>query len=63
MTTYNGDDDAGYLELPEHPGRGAAGCVKKSVRLHDLIEDHKGTDVILDYDKDGVLIGIELLFE
>jgi uncharacterized protein YuzE len=63
MTDYKGDNEVGYLRLPDHPGGGVSGCVAKTVRLSDIVVDHKGPDVFLDYDESGVLVGIELLFE
>ncbi|MEM7432934.1 MAG: DUF2283 domain-containing protein [Pseudomonadota bacterium] len=60
---YKGNSDVGYLQLPDHPGKGTVGCVVKTVRVLDIVADHKGTDVYLDYDKDGTLIGIELLLD
>lgn len=50
-----------YLTLPDHPGRGVYGCVDRTVELRDIIGDYKGPDVNLDFDKEGVLIGIEIL--
>jgi hypothetical protein len=54
-----GDDDA-YVSLPDHPGKGTPGVVKKTVRLSDLL-DYKGPDLYLDLDKENRLIGIEIL--
>ena len=63
MTDYKGNNEVGYLRLPDHPDGVVTGCVAHTVRLSDLIPEHQGPDVFLDYDKDGVLIGIELLFD
>ncbi len=49
-----------YLKLPGHPGRGTPSCVANSVPLDQIIPDYKGVDLILDFDKDGCLIGIEI---
>ncbi|NOK18872.1 DUF2283 domain-containing protein [Corallococcus carmarthensis] len=55
------DDEEGvaYLRLPTHPGKG--GKVSKSIRLVDVIGQYKGPDVVLDFDQDEVLVGIEIL--
>lgn len=55
------DPDVAYLKLPEHPGSGKYGIVSKQIRLLELIEEYKGPDIYLDIDKNGVLIGIEIL--
>ena len=67
----NGDEnDVGYVCLPSHPGKGTANCVAKSISMRDLFleldrEDLLkmllGTDIILDQNKDGNIIGIEIL--
>jgi hypothetical protein len=51
-----------YLSLPGHPQKVACGAVNQTVRLLDLVENYKGPDVYLDFDKDGMLIGLEFLF-
>lgn len=53
------DQDVAYLRLPTHPGDPCK--LSKSVRLVDLIGRYKGPDVVLDFDQEGVLVGIELL--
>ena len=57
------DDLTGYVYLPEHPGFETlkSGISKKQIHLHELIEDYKGADIIFDFDKNNVLIGIEIL--
>jgi len=55
------DDEVAYLELPAHPGLGKHNVVKKSIRLYQLIENYKGTDLHFDFDETGQLIGIEIL--
>lgn len=49
-----------YLTLPGHPEGDAFGCVAESVPLDQLINDYKGVDITLDFDKSGRLIGIEI---
>jgi hypothetical protein len=47
-----------YLRLPTHPGvlRGA-----RTVPLVDLMGAYKGPYVVLDFDPEGVLVGIEVI--
>ena len=52
------DEDVAYLTLPGHP-RTAESAVKQT-RLLDLVA-YTGPDIYLDFDKDGKLIGIEIL--
>jgi uncharacterized protein YuzE len=49
-----------YLTLPGHPGRGTSGCVADSVPIDQLIPGYTGVDLILDFDRHGCLIGIEI---
>jgi len=55
------DPDVAYLYLPDHPKEIIPGLVKKQTRLIDLIDDYKGPDIYLDFNKDGTLVGIEIL--
>ena len=48
-----------YISLPG--SKLEPGIVKKQVELDDLIPDYKGPEIRLDFDKDGLLIGIEIL--
>ena len=54
-------EGVGYLSLPDHPGPGTPGCVKRSVDLAALAPDFKGPQLILDLDDDNRVIGIEIL--
>lgn len=49
-----------YAALPGHPGKGTPGCAADSVPIDELITDYKGVDLILDFDRHGCLIGIEI---
>ena len=60
LTISDDDDDVGYLALPGHPGPGTPRAVAKQVRLKDLVT-YVGADIHLDIDKDGNLIGLEVL--
>ncbi|MDM5179105.1 DUF2283 domain-containing protein [Massilia sp. DJPM01] len=54
------DGQIAYLSLPDHPAEGRSGCVKKMLRLSDLIA-YEGADIYMDFDAAGRLIGIEIL--
>jgi uncharacterized protein YuzE len=49
---------AAYLYLPNHPA--SAGCVARTVRL-DSVLNYKGSDIMIDLDATGAVIGIEIL--
>mgnify|MGYP000072151894 CR=1 FL=1 len=55
------EDDANvaYLRLPTTPEGGWK--ASKCVRLFNLIGKYEGPDVNLDFDEDGVLVGIEIV--
>lgn len=63
------DPNVAYLTLPDHPGKNAydrfdqktEGFVSRTQEIKDLIPDYKGPDINLDFDKEGTLIGIEIL--
>lgn len=55
------EDDVAYIYLPDHPEQNVQGCVKKTARMCDLIDGYKGPDILLDFDANGVCIGIEVL--
>ncbi|ASW01032.1 MULTISPECIES: DUF2283 domain-containing protein [Paraburkholderia] len=59
----NEDGDVAYLSLPDHPGKGSPGVVAKQISLHSIIKEYKGPEIYLDFDKNGVLIGMEFLLE
>ena len=50
-----------YVYMPKHPKKVKFGIVDKTVGLRDLIENFQGPDLFFDFDKDGELIGIEIL--
>jgi hypothetical protein len=54
------DENVAYLALPEHPGQGTLRATAKQIRLRDLMA-YSGADIHLDFDKDGQLIGLEIL--
>lgn len=55
------DDEICYLMFPKHPKGLAPGVVKKHLRLVDEIKGYVGPDIILDYDEDNEIIGIEIM--
>ncbi|MCE3603625.1 DUF2283 domain-containing protein [Massilia sp. P8910] len=56
------DSQVAYLMLPDHPGPNTVNCVFKTTRLLDLVQ-YDGAEIYLDFDKNGRLIGIEILAE
>lgn len=52
---------AAYLKFPLQ--NGSERKVAENIRIHDLIEGYSGPDVILDFDRAGQLLGIEVLLE
>ncbi|MDU3160351.1 MAG: DUF2283 domain-containing protein [Hafnia alvei] len=59
----NDDGDIAYLILPKHPGKGSAGAVAKVIPIHEIIANYQGPEVFLDFDKNGMMIGIEVLLD
>ena len=55
------DCDVAYLSLPGHPGRGVANVVARQIKISDVINEYLGPDIYFDFDKKGMLIGIEIL--
>ncbi|MNE11603.1 hypothetical protein D3C87_228150 [compost metagenome] len=55
------DDSVGYLYLPDHPKKLVVGLTKKQVHLRSLIDQYKGPDILLDFNADNVLVGIEII--
>ncbi len=55
------DEEVGYLYLPKHPRNSASGIVKKTIAMSDLLEGYKGIPIYFDFDKEGELIGIEIV--
>lgn len=56
------DGDVSYLYLPDHKGEGKP-CVKRTLRLLEIVDNYKGPDVYLDFNDEGVLVGLEFLFD
>ena len=53
--------DAAYVYLPGFPERPQQGIVKRTITLDEVVADFKGPMVNLDFNEDGLLIGIEIL--
>lgn len=51
-----------YLQLHAHPHSREPGIVAHSVFLHHLIEDYNGPALIMEFNKDGEAIGIQILY-
>ena len=47
----------------EHPGKGISGISAKQVFLNLLINNYKGPEIILDFNKDREIIGMEFIFD
>jgi uncharacterized protein YuzE len=60
LSVSEDDEDVAYLFLPDHPGSGVQKAVARNVRLSSLV-DYAGPDIYLDIDKDGRLVGLEIL--
>lgn len=55
------DDQVAYVYLPDHPKKDCSGCIMKSININQVINGYRGPDLILDFNDDGVCIGIEIL--
>ncbi len=53
------DDQVAYLRLPTHSGKTTR--MSKSIRLIDLIGKYDGPEVVVDFDPNGMLVGIEII--
>ena len=62
LRTYNNDYHQAYLELADHPHEQVSGCVKRSEFFHNLIEGYIGPSIIVDFNKEGIAIGIEIQY-
>ena len=49
-----------YVALPDYPAEIVPGLVKKSISLDDIY-DYNGARIQLDFDKEGRLVGIEIV--
>jgi hypothetical protein len=61
LRIYNDNYHTAYVELADHPHR-STHCVKRTVRIHTLIEDYQGPGIGIDFDENNRAIGIEILY-
>ena len=61
LKVSKGDEGVAYLYLPKHQKKLTSGIVDKTIPITDLIENYKGVSLYFDFDKDGEIIGIEIL--
>lgn len=54
-------DSVAYLSLPDYPEKTFRAAVAKIVRVSGLMENCHEADLYLDFDKDGVLFGVDVL--
>jgi len=50
-----------YIALPGYPEEVAPHVVSRTLNLYDLVNTYSGPQVNLDFNREGVLIGIEIL--
>jgi hypothetical protein len=62
LRTQTNDYHQAYVELADHPHELVAGCVKRTVRIHELVPDYDGPSIAIDFDASGKAIGIEILY-
>jgi hypothetical protein len=55
------DSHTAYVALPGYPEKPVLGVVSKTICLDDLVDGLKGPRVNLDFNAEGILIGIEIL--
>ena len=61
LRTYDGDYHQAYVELADHPHE-LTGCVRRTVRVHNLIDTYDGPGIAIDFDQNNRAIGIEILY-
>jgi hypothetical protein len=59
LVLSEGKHEVAYLKLPTHPT--GEWRTSRSLRLFDLMGKYEGPDVVLDFDEEGVLVGIEVV--
>jgi len=55
------NDESIYIQLKDHPKKITFGIVDKNIDIASLIKNYIGTPIYFDFNKDGILIGIEIL--
>lgn len=61
LRTYDDNYHAAYVELADHPHEPTP-CVRKTVRIHNLIDGYDGPGIAIDFDENNRAIGIEILY-
>jgi hypothetical protein len=61
LRMYNGDHHQTYVELADHPHE-LTDCVRRTVRVQNLIQDYDGPGIAIDFDESNRAIGIEILY-
>jgi hypothetical protein len=62
LRTHEGEDGAAYLELRDHPHVLGAVDIAQSIYIHSLIPNYHGPRMVLDLDKEGRPVGIEIVY-
>ena len=62
LRTYDDDYHTAYLELADHPHELIAGIVGRTVRLQEIIRDYDGPSMSVEFNQQGRVIGIEILY-
>ena len=60
LRVSNSGHEIAYLRFPTYPKKERV-RVSKSLRLFDAIGAYNGPDIMLDFDQDGVLVGMEIM--
>ena len=60
-TTWEEELGEGYIYLPNHPGPGTPGCVRRSLDVFAFDPNLRGYQIILDVDDQDRIIGIEIV--
>lgn len=56
------NDEVAYLSFNKKKSN-KTGSVNKNVYIKDVMPNYKGPDLYFDFDRDGFLVGIEILFD
>lgn len=62
LRQYPSNPCTAYLELLAFPEVATPGLVKRSINIHSLIEGYEGPGLCVDFDAQGVAVGIEILY-
>lgn len=62
LVQYDDEPGAAYLQLQDHPHVNLPGNVKRTVDVHNLIDNYNGPGLFIDFNEDGIAIGIEILY-